>query len=108
MSAEHGIGVRDGRFCAHPLLARLGAGGGAVRASLGLGSRADDVDRLITALGQFRADGPAWTYTADHRPFPTPGPCPPGHPLAAPAAGRPAQRKDDPGRPAPPRRHAAR
>ena len=23
LSAEHGIGVRDGRFCAHPLLARL-------------------------------------------------------------------------------------
>ena len=28
------------------------------------------MDRLITALGQFGADGPAWTYTADHRPFP--------------------------------------
>ncbi len=35
LSAEHGIGVRDGRFCAHPVLARLGLSGGAVRASLG-------------------------------------------------------------------------
>ncbi|WP_344018091.1 aminotransferase class V-fold PLP-dependent enzyme, partial [Microlunatus capsulatus] len=39
LSAEHGVGVRDGRFCAHPLLARLGASDGAVRASLGVGSR---------------------------------------------------------------------
>ncbi len=28
LSAEHGIGVRDGRFCAHPLLPRLGLPGG--------------------------------------------------------------------------------
>lgn len=76
LSAEYGIGIRDGRFCAHPLLARLGASDGAVRASLGLGSQADDVDRLITALGQFGADGPAWTYTADHRPFPDTRPMP--------------------------------
>ena len=76
LSAEHGIGVRDGRFCAHPLLARLGASDGAVRASLGLGSQADDVDRLITALDQLRADGPAWTYTADHRPSPDTRPMP--------------------------------
>ena len=41
LSAEHGIGVRDGRFCAHPLLARLNPAGTAVRASLGLGSRAE-------------------------------------------------------------------
>ena len=27
LSAEHGIGVRDGRFCAHPLLARFAADG---------------------------------------------------------------------------------
>src|ERR1017187_6925406 len=49
--------------------------------------------------------GPTPPTTA---PPPTPGPCPPGHPPAAPAAGRPAQRENDPGRPAPPRRHAAR
>ena len=31
LSAEHGIGVRDGRFCAHPLLARLNPAGTAVQ-----------------------------------------------------------------------------
>ena len=62
LSAEHGIGVRDGRFCAHPLLARLTTEGTAVRASLGLGSRAEDVDRLVDALAALRAHGPSWTY----------------------------------------------
>jgi len=67
LSAEHGIGVRDGRFCAHPLLARLTTAsavpdGAAVRASLGLGSRAADVDRLVGALGALRAQGPSWAY----------------------------------------------
>jgi selenocysteine lyase/cysteine desulfurase len=67
LSAEHGIGVRDGRFCAHPLLARLTrasvvSDGAAVRASLGLGSRAADVDRLVDALGALRAHGSSWAY----------------------------------------------
>jgi len=62
LSAEHGIGVRDGRFCAHPLLARLTADGTGIRASVGLGSRAADVDRLVAALAELRAHGPAWTY----------------------------------------------
>jgi selenocysteine lyase/cysteine desulfurase len=53
LSAEHGIGVRDGRFCAHPLLDRLGNGGGAIRASLGLGSTSDDVDALLSALNRY-------------------------------------------------------
>jgi selenocysteine lyase/cysteine desulfurase len=61
LSAEHGIGVRDGRFCAHPLLARLGVDG-AIRASLGLGSTADDVDRLIGAVAALVQRGPAWEY----------------------------------------------
>jgi selenocysteine lyase/cysteine desulfurase len=76
LSAEHGIGVRDGRFCAHPLLARLDAAAGAVRVSLGLGSQSDDIDRLVTALDLLQAKGPAWTYTADHRPSPDPRPLP--------------------------------
>lgn len=50
LSTQHGIGVRDGRFCAHPILDRLGLPGGAVRASLGLGSSSEDVHRLITAV----------------------------------------------------------
>lgn len=62
LSAEHGIGVRDGRFCAHPLLSRVGLPGGAVRASLGLGSSSADVDRLLAALRQLVADGPSWSY----------------------------------------------
>lgn len=62
LSAEHGIGVRDGRFCAHPLLARVGLPGGAVRASLGLGSSSADVDRLLAALRQLVANGPQWSY----------------------------------------------
>jgi selenocysteine lyase/cysteine desulfurase len=76
LSAEHGIGVRDGRFCAHPLLRRLGAADGAVRVSLGLGSQADDIDRLIAALHQLRGPGPAWSYTAGHRPVPDTRPLP--------------------------------
>jgi selenocysteine lyase/cysteine desulfurase len=62
LSAEHGIGVRDGRFCAHPLLERLTPDGAAIRASLGLGSRAADVDRLVGALSALRAHGPSWAY----------------------------------------------
>lgn len=63
LSAEHAIGVRDGRFCAHPLLARLGVGkDGAIRASFGVGSTIADVDRLIAAIDQLIAAGPTWTY----------------------------------------------
>lgn len=64
LSAEQGIGVRDGRFCAHPLLARLGVPAGAVRASLGVGSSLDDVDRLLDALWQLVSRGPSWTYAS--------------------------------------------
>ncbi|WP_068279414.1 aminotransferase class V-fold PLP-dependent enzyme [Aldersonia kunmingensis] len=78
LSAEHGIGVRDGRFCAHPLLARLGYDS-AVRASIGLGTSSADVDRLITAVAQLVGSGPAWGYgkadgqwnpVPETRPFP--------------------------------------
>jgi len=70
LSAEYAIGVRHGCFCAHPLMTRLlsvpdataerlhaelKAGGspempGAVRASIGLGTTAADVDALVDAL----------------------------------------------------------
>ncbi|MFI7589887.1 aminotransferase class V-fold PLP-dependent enzyme [Spongisporangium articulatum] len=75
LSAEHGIGVRDGRFCAHPLLDRLASGATAVRASLGLGSSAADVDRLLGALRSLLERGPGWTYAGpdgDHLPVPDP------------------------------------
>jgi selenocysteine lyase/cysteine desulfurase len=62
LSAEHGIGVRDGRFCAHPLLARLGVPAGALRASVGVGSTVADVDRLLTALDAFVSSGPQVAY----------------------------------------------
>ncbi|GAA1259037.1 aminotransferase class V-fold PLP-dependent enzyme [Sphaerisporangium rubeum] len=56
LSAEYGIGVRDGRFCAHLLVGHLlgdvgpcGASG-AVRASIGAGTTVEHVERLLTAL----------------------------------------------------------
>ena len=65
LSAEHGIGVRDGRFCAHPLLARLGYASGAVRASVGVGTTQEEVDRLVAARRGYVADGPRARY--EHR-----------------------------------------
>ncbi len=77
LSAEHGIGVRDGQFCAHPLLARLGLSAGAVRASVGVGTRSDDVDRLVAAVRRLVETGSAWTYAAvEGRWTPTPDPRP--------------------------------
>jgi len=65
LSAEHGVGVRAGRFCAHPLLARLGVPGGALRASVGLGTRTEDVDRLVRGLEAIVDEGPRARYTRD-------------------------------------------
>jgi selenocysteine lyase/cysteine desulfurase len=79
LSAEHGIGVRDGRFCAHPLLGRLGFDAGAVRASVGVGTTGEEVERLIAALRSLVADGPQarydvvdglWVVVDDPRPVP--------------------------------------
>ncbi|MFF3851941.1 aminotransferase class V-fold PLP-dependent enzyme [Micromonospora sp. NPDC002575] len=63
LAARHDVGVRDGLFCAHPLARRLLAEAAArsgrtdlpptaLRASLGLGSTAGDVDRLLAALAE--------------------------------------------------------
>jgi selenocysteine lyase/cysteine desulfurase len=85
LSAEHAIGVRHGCFCAHPLLAHLlgvpeddlralraevrsgrrPAMPGAVRASFGLGTTAQDVDRLVDALAAIADSGPRWSYVRD-------------------------------------------
>jgi len=74
LSAEHGIGVRSGSFCAHPLLSHLSKAGpgqpsscggelpGLARASMGLGSGDDDIARLATALAQLLRQGPHWRY----------------------------------------------
>lgn len=78
LAAEHGIGVRDGRFCAHPLLAHLGAEQGAIRASVGVGTTAEHVDRLVAALAALQAHGTqaqyevvdgCWTVVDDTRPL---------------------------------------
>jgi selenocysteine lyase/cysteine desulfurase len=86
LSAEHGIGVRHGCFCAHPYLMRLlGLGHeevaafreqvmrgdrrqipGAVRASCGLGTTAADVDALLAAVTTLVGNPePPVTYTQD-------------------------------------------
>lgn len=66
LSGEYGIGVRDGKFCAHPFVRRLlgdpaalreaeGCEEGeetAVRASLGVGTTEEQIDRLVSALGR--------------------------------------------------------
>lgn len=79
LAAEHGVGVRDGRFCAHPLLARLGHREGALRASVGVGTTAGHVDRLLAGLLAVLADGPRhayhlvdgrWAPREDDRPWP--------------------------------------
>ena len=78
LSAEHGIGVRDGRFCAHPLMERLLGGrngAGAVRASLGVGSSSEDVEALLEALEDLLTGGQTWTYALEHgRWAPSPDP----------------------------------
>jgi selenocysteine lyase/cysteine desulfurase len=94
LSAEHAIGVRHGCFCAHPYLMRLldlSASEvaayrravlrgdrtripGAVRASGGLSTTLDDVDRLIDAVGDIAGGRPAPVdyvqdpHTGDYRP----------------------------------------
>ncbi|MDQ1103005.1 aminotransferase class V-fold PLP-dependent enzyme [Nocardioides zeae] len=62
LSAEHGIGVRDGRFCAHLLLDRLSPGRTAVRASVGLGTAGSEVDRLVRGAAALVQHGPQWRY----------------------------------------------
>lgn len=79
LSAEHGIGVRHGCFCAHPYLLRLlGLTDaetaryrdavlrgdrrhipGAVRASAGLSTTAADIDRFLAAVARIAAGEPA-------------------------------------------------
>jgi selenocysteine lyase/cysteine desulfurase len=66
LSAEQGIGVRDGAFCAHPLVRLLaGERGGAVRASFGVGTTSDEVDRLVAAVTELAARGPRLRYRLD-------------------------------------------
>jgi selenocysteine lyase/cysteine desulfurase len=79
LSAEHAIGVRHGCFCAHPYLVRLlglapheiarhwdavrhrdrHAMPGAIRASAGLSTSTDDIDRLVSAVADIASGHPA-------------------------------------------------
>ncbi|GDY32798.1 aminotransferase class V-fold PLP-dependent enzyme [Gandjariella thermophila] len=85
LSAEYGVGVRDGAFCAHVAVRRLLLEAGsteqrAVRVSLGLGSTGEHVDRLVRGLRELVLDGPRWSYRQrDGRwvPDPDPRPLPP-------------------------------
>jgi selenocysteine lyase/cysteine desulfurase len=61
LAADHGVGVRAGQFCAHPLIRHLtGRAGiaacgdtpGLLRASFGLGTTTDDLDRFVAGLAQ--------------------------------------------------------
>lgn len=65
LSAEHGVGVRDGKFCAHPLLRRLGLPSGSLRASFGAGSRTEDAQRLIAGVAALLKSGLGWDYVVD-------------------------------------------
>ncbi len=71
LSVEHGIGVRDGRFCAHLLVDELledpwgERPATAVRASIGLGSTLEGVERLVAAVARLVEHGTdgRWTLT---------------------------------------------
>ncbi|AXK32770.1 aminotransferase class V-fold PLP-dependent enzyme [Streptomyces armeniacus] len=93
LSAEYGIGVRDGMFCAHPLLRVLlggaadepgecggvsgpsGASGAApepgerslnaVRASFGAGTPDEHVERFVRAVRELVTDGARWSYRVE-------------------------------------------
>jgi len=85
LAGEHGIAVRDGCFCAHPMLMRLlGIDQceamsirddllahrhvrvpGAVRVSTGVATTKADIDAAVKAIGQVVEHGPAWDYSYD-------------------------------------------
>ncbi|WP_425834794.1 aminotransferase class V-fold PLP-dependent enzyme [Streptomyces fractus] len=92
LSAEYGIGVRDGLFCAHPLVRTLlgsdpqqqgecGAPGAApgekslnaIRVSFGAGTPDEHVERFVSAVKELVRDGARWSYrTEDGRCVPDP------------------------------------
>jgi selenocysteine lyase/cysteine desulfurase len=91
LSAEYGIGVRDGLFCAHPLVRTLldsepdepGECGApdaapgerslnAIRVSFGVGTPEEHIDRFLAAAASLVRDGAAWRYhTEDGRCVPS-------------------------------------
>ncbi|MFJ5634811.1 aminotransferase class V-fold PLP-dependent enzyme [Streptomyces goshikiensis] len=84
LSAEYGIGVRDGLFCAHPLVRTLlgsepqaqGECGApeaapgerslnAIRVSFGAGTPDEHVERFVRAVGELVAHGAKWQYRTE-------------------------------------------
>ncbi|GAA2642495.1 aminotransferase class V-fold PLP-dependent enzyme [Streptomyces vastus] len=84
LSAEYGIGVRDGLFCAHPLLRTLlgsdpqsqGECGApdaapgekslnAIRVSFGAGTPDEHVERFVVAVKDLVRDGARWNYRTE-------------------------------------------
>lgn len=93
LSAEYGIGVRDGLFCAHPLVRTLlgsepqaqgecgapeaapgelpqtSSGGtpflNAIRVSFGAGTPDEHVERFVRAVRELVADGAQWQYRTE-------------------------------------------
>jgi selenocysteine lyase/cysteine desulfurase len=63
LGLHFGVGIRAGRFCAHRLVdhlvGKVGSAphGGALRASVGLTTTADDVDRLLHSLSAISRSG---------------------------------------------------
>ncbi|MFJ7964307.1 aminotransferase class V-fold PLP-dependent enzyme [Streptomyces sp. NPDC096324] len=84
LSAEYGIGVRDGLFCAHPLVRTLlgsdpetaGECGSpeaapgekslnAIRVSFGAGTPEEHVERFVRAVRELVRDGARWQYRTE-------------------------------------------
>jgi selenocysteine lyase/cysteine desulfurase len=84
LSAEYGIGVRDGLFCAHPLVRTLlgndphnqGECGApeaapgekslnAIRVSFGAGTPDEHVERFVNAVQELIQDGAQWNYRTE-------------------------------------------
>lgn len=84
LSAEYGIGVRDGLFCAHPLVRTLlGSDPGdlgecgapeaepgqkslnAIRVSFGAGTPDEHVERFLRAVKELVSEGAQWKYRTE-------------------------------------------
>ncbi|TVL90937.1 aminotransferase class V-fold PLP-dependent enzyme [Streptomyces sp. SAJ15] len=84
LSAEYGIGVRDGLFCAHPLVRTLLGGEpqeqgecgapeavpgerslNAIRVSFGAGTPDEHVERFVAAVKELVRDGAKWRYRTE-------------------------------------------
>ncbi|MFG2921067.1 aminotransferase class V-fold PLP-dependent enzyme [Streptomyces sp. NPDC048305] len=84
LSAEYGIGVRDGLFCAHPLVRTLLGGESqdpgecgapeaapgerslnAIRVSFGAGTPDEHIERFLGAVRELVHDGARWAYRTE-------------------------------------------